>query len=288
MLVDAHHHLWDPARGYGWLEEPGLEPLRRRFDVDDLRPELRATGVDRTVLVEAARCAPEEVGEFLAIAEATPEICGVVGWVDLADPGLEQTVAAHRERPGGRWLVGARAQIQGEGDPDYPSRPEVRRGLAAVARAGLVYDLVVRVEQLPACAEAARALPELTFLLDHLGKPRIRDGALDEWRELVAPLAACPNVACKLSGLVTEADHERWTPDDLRPFVETAIELFGVERALFGSDWPVCLLAAPYGEVKRALEAALPPISAAEHAQVFGENAVRLYGLDVSPAPSPP
>lgn len=283
MLVDAHHHLWDLARGYAWLAEPGLEPLRRNFTVDDLRAELERAGIERTVLVEAARCRSGEVTEFLAVADATPEIAGVVGWVDLTDPALDEALEAYRAGPGGRWLVGVRAQVQGEHDPGYLGRAEVRRGLASVAGAGLAYDLVVRVDQLPACAEAARALPELTFVLDHLGKPRIRDGreALDEWRALVAPLAECPNVACKLSGLVTEADHETWTVDDLRPFAEPAVELFGVERLLFGSDWPVCLLAASYGQVKEALEVALPPLSDAERAQIFGENAVRLYKLQV-------
>lgn len=283
MLVDAHHHLWDLARGYSWLDEPGLEPLRRNFTVDDLRAVLQAAGVERTVLVEAGRCRSDEVTEFLAVADATPEIAGVVGWIDLTDPVLAETLAGYRTGAGGHRLVGARAQVQGDDDPGYLGRADVRRGLGAVANAGLVYDLVVRVDQLPACADAATALPELTFVLDHLGKPRIRDGreALHEWRALVGPLADCANVACKLSGLVTEAAHESWTVDDLRPFVETALDLFGVERALFGSDWPVCLLAASYGEVKEAIEDALPPLSAAERAEIFGENAVRLYKLQV-------
>jgi L-fuconolactonase len=283
VVIDAHHHLWDRTRGYGWLDEPGLQPLRRSFGIDELRAEIGAAGVDQTVLVEAGRCRSEEVSEFLGIADAAPEIAGVVGWVDLTDTALAETVAAYRERPDGRWLVGARAQVQGESDPDYLRRADVRRGLEAVARAGLAYDLVVRLDQLPACVEAARAVPELTLVLDHAGKPRIRAGGagLAEWRELVSPLAACPNVVCKVSGLVTEADHETWTTADLRPFVETALELFGAERALFGSDWPVCLLAASYRQVKEAVEAALPPLSDTERAQIFGGNAVRVYGLEV-------
>jgi L-fuconolactonase len=284
VVVDSHHHLWELSRGYAWLDEPGLEPLRRTFTVEDLRAVLGPAGIDRTVLVEAARCRSDEVTEFLAVADATPEIAGVVGWVDLTAAALAEALAGHRTGPGGHRLVGARAQVQGERDADYLRRADVRRGLAAVAGAGLVYDLVVRVDQLPACAEAARALPELTFVLDHLGKPRIRDGraALEEWRALVAPVAACANVACKLSGLVTEADHQAWSVGDLRPFVETALDLFGLDRVLFGSDWPVCLLAASYGQVKEALDAALPPLSVAERAKIFGENAVRIYKLDVA------
>jgi L-fuconolactonase len=282
--IDAHHHLWQPAKGYTWLDEPDLAPIRRDFGVADLRDALRGTGVDRTVLVEAGRCESAEVGEFLAIAEATEEIAGVVGWADLADPALADTLAGYRAAPGGRWLVGIRAQVQGEADPDYLSRPEVLRGLSIVAAAGLAYDLLVRVDQLPAAVVAAQAVPELTFVLDHLGKPRIRDGeaGLAQWRAAIMPLAAEPNVAAKLSGMVTEADWRKWTVDDLRPFVHSALELFGPDRLMAGSDWPVCLLAASYAEVCQALDGALGGgLTVTERADVYGGTAARCYHLEV-------
>lgn len=281
MFVDSHHHLWRLANGYPWLDDPALAPIRRDFGVADLRAALAGTGVQRTLLVEAGRCDAAEVGEFLAVADATEEIAGVVGWVDLTAPALADTLAGHKEKPGGRWLVGVRAQVQGQADPDYLRRTDVLSGLSTVADAGLAYDLVVRVDQLAAAATAARRVPGLTFVLDHLGKPRIRDGAagLAQWRAAVAPLAAQPNVYAKLSGLVTEADWAHWTVSDLRPFVATAVELFGPNRLMYGSDWPVCLVAASsYAQVKQAYQDA---IGAAGSDAVYGENAVRCYRLEV-------
>jgi L-fuconolactonase len=276
MIVDAHHHLWRPERGYHWLDEPGLEPIRRPFLPADLVAELAAAGVDRTVLVEGGRCHPDEAAEFLGYAAATPQIAGVVIWADLTDPGLERTLAGHR----GELLVGVRSQVQGEPDPDYLDRADVRRGLAVVAAAGLVFDLVVRADQLPAAARAAAAVPEVRLVLDHLGKPRIDQGAigLARWRDPLSALADRPNVAAKLSGLVTEAG-PGWSAAALRPFVGHAVDRFGPERLMFGSDWPVCLLAADYAGVRAALEAALPDLPAADRAEIFGGTAARVYGL---------
>ena len=282
MIVDAHHHLWQLARGYAWLDGAPFAPIRRDFAVDDLRTQLQAEGVDRSVLVEAARETTAEGHEFLAIAESTEEIAGVVAWCDPADPGLADVLAAYRAGPGGRWLVGVRPQVQGEPDPEYLARAGVQRGLRVVADSGLAFDLVVRVDQLAAAASAARAVPELGFVLDHLGKPQIRDGAdgLARWRAPLAELAGEPNVTAKLSGLITEADWAQWTVDDLRPYVETALELFGPDRLMFGSDWPVCLLAGSYGQVLRALRAALDGATGpADREAIFAGTAVRAYGL---------
>jgi L-fuconolactonase len=156
MIIDAHHHLWSLAKGYRWLDEPELAPIRRDFGVPELRAELAAAGVGRTVLVEAGRFDRAEVAEFLGIAAATEEIAGVVGWVDLTDPGLAEHLAAARAGRGGAKLVGVRAQVQGEPDPEYLRRTDVQRGLSIVADAGLAYDLVVRVEQLPAARRSSR------------------------------------------------------------------------------------------------------------------------------------
>jgi L-fuconolactonase len=281
MTVDAHHHLWRVEDGYAWLDDPPLAPIRRTFTTTELQAELAAAGVDRTVLVEGGRCDADEAGLLLAYARQTPQIAGVVVWADLTDPVLADTLAGYRALPGGERIVGVRAQVQGEADPDYLDRADVRAGLATVGAAGLAYDLVVRVDQLAAAARATAALPDVRFVLDHLGKPQIRDGAggLARWREPVAALAACPNAAAKLSGLVTEADWAGWRADDLRPFVAAAVELFGPDRLMFGSDWPVCLLAAGYGEVRAALDEALPPLSEGERSAIFGDTASRMYGL---------
>jgi L-fuconolactonase len=280
MIIDAHHHLWQPDHGYDWLKDPALVAIRRPFTPADLTTELTATGVDGTVLVEGGRCHPDEAAEFLGHAADTPAILGVVAWLDVAAGDVSATVAGYRRLRGGELLVGVRPQVQGEADPDYLDRPEVRRGLAEVADAGLVFDLVIRADQLPAAARAARAVPQLRFVLDHLGKPRIDAGeaGLRAWRDPFAALADHPNVTAKLSGLVTEARPE-WSPADLSPFVAVAIAEFGPDRLMFGSDWPVCLLRSDYPGVRRALEAALPPLSARERQDVFAGTALRTYGL---------
>jgi L-fuconolactonase len=279
VTVDAHHHLWRIDQGYAWLDEVSLAPIRRTFTPDDLRAALDGSDVDRTVLVEGGRCDTGEAAILLDHARRTPEIAGVVAWADPADPALEGVLAGYRELPGGGYLVGIRSQVQGEPDPGYLDRPEVRRGLRTVDAAGLAFDLVIRADQLPAAARLARDLPQVRFVLDHLGKPPIGDGGLEAWAGPLRDLAAAPNVTAKLSGLVTEADRTGWTVDDLRPYVRTAVEAFGPDRLMFGSDWPVCLLAAPYPRVREALEAALPALSAAERAAVFGGTAARTYDL---------
>ena len=281
-VVDAHHHLWDLERGYGWLDEPALAPIRRTYTPDDLAAATRTAGVGRTVLIEAGRCDTAEAAEFLALARDSELIAGVVAWALLADPALADVLAGYRELPGGELLVGIRDQVQGEAD-DFLDRPAVRAGMAAVAAAGLVNELVVRGEQLPSCAPAAASLPEATFVLDHLGKPAVRDGAagLERWQAAVADFAALPNTAAKLSGLVTEADWKSWTIEDLRPFVDAALSAFGPERLMFGSDWPVCEVAASYSEVAEAARTLLSGLSGAEQDAVFGGNAIRIYGLDV-------
>ncbi|MFI6263836.1 amidohydrolase family protein [Micromonospora sp. NPDC051006] len=281
MIVDAHHHLWRVEDGYRWLDAAELAPIRRSFVPDDLRPELTAAGVDRTVLVEGGRCDLDEAALLLDHARRTPTIAGVVAWADPADPALADTIAGYRRLPGGELLVGLRPQLQAETDPDYLDRAQVRRGLRTIADAGLALDVVVRVDQLPAVTRAARGVPELRFVLDHLGKPRIRDGGagLAAWAGPISALAAEPNVTAKLSGLVTEADWERWTVADLRPFVTEALTRFGAYRLMFGSDWPVCRLAADYQAVLAALTEALPPLSPGERAAVFGDTAVRTYRL---------
>lgn len=277
MIIDSHQHLW--TADYAWLADPALTRIRRDYGVEDLRRNLRVAGVDRTVLVEAGRGDDAETTEFLALAAATDEIAGVVGWASLTDPALADTLAAHRAGPGGHLLVGIRDQVQSQPDDDYLDRPEVRAGLRTVAAAGLVNELVVRVEQLPSVTRAATALPDSRFVLDHLGKPRIAAGAagLDQWRTLVAPVAAAGNVVAKLSGLVTEADPAGWTVDDLRPFVASAVELFGPDRLMFGSDWPVCELAASYLQVREALD----DILGGRPDGIFRTTAISTYQLEI-------
>jgi L-fucono-1,5-lactonase len=281
MIIDAHHHLWRPEDGYAWLDEPALAPIRRPFGPADLAATMTSNGVERTVLVEGGRCDTREAADLFQHALLEPRISGVVAWIDLTAGRLPDVVAGYRALPGGNRLVGLRSQVQGEPDADFLDRPDVHTGLRAVAREHLAFDLVIRVDQLPAAARAAGRTPELRFVLDHLGKPRIRDGAagLAQWAPLIRDLARQPNVTAKLSGLVTEADWLRWSVDDLRPFIAVAVEAFGPDRLMFGSDWPVCLLAADYGRVRRGIESALPALRPQERDAIFAGTAIATYGL---------
>ncbi|MET8975737.1 amidohydrolase family protein [Streptomyces sp. NPDC004539] len=273
MTVDAHHHVWDlSVRDQAWIPEHG--PLRRDFTLTDLLPETAAHGVDRTVLVQTVTVA-EETPEFLALAEASDLVAGVVGWTDLTHPGIAEELARLRELPGGAHLKGIRHQVQGESDPGWLQRPDVKRGLKAVAAAGLVYDLVVLPHQLPSCVRAVGEHDDLVFVLDHLGKPAVPAGLHGPWAGDVLALGRHPNTVGKLSGLVTEAGPQ-WRTADLRPYVDVALNAFGPERLMFGSDWPVCTEVASYGQV---LAAARELIGPADRAQVFEATAVRVYGL---------
>jgi L-fuconolactonase len=277
LRVDAHHHVWDlTVRDQPWTTE--LPPLRRSFGFAELRPHLQTHDVDGTVLVQTITVA-EETPELLDLATREPMVLGVIGWVHLAAPGVADRLAELRAAPGGQRLVGIRHQVQEEPDPRWLCRPDVRRGLAAVADAGLAYDLLITPPQFDAAIETVAALPELRFVLDHAGKPRIRDRELEPWRDLIGQLARHANVTCKLSGLVTEADPAAWTVDDLRPYAGTIFDAFGPERLMFGSDWPVCLLAASYDQVIIAAEELTAGLSGAERAAVFGGTAARAYGL---------
>jgi L-fuconolactonase len=277
VTVDAHHHVWKLAvRDQDWIGAD--DPLRRDFTLADLAPEARAAGVDRTVLVQTVTVA-EETPELLALADGNDLVAGVVGWTDLTRPGVADELARLRELPGGRYLKGVRHQVQAERDPRWLLRPDVRRGLAAVADAGLVYDLVVLPGQLPACAEAAAALPGLTFVLDHLGKPPVASAALEPWASGVRALAALPNTVCKLSGLVTEADPASWSAGDLRPYADVVLEAFGPRRLMFGSDWPVCTPLASYAEVLSLAQELTAGLDETDRRRIFETTAARVYDL---------
>jgi L-fuconolactonase len=278
-VIDAHHHFWDPARyTYPWMAGDAMDPVRRAFGPQDLRPSLRAAGIDGTVLVQTLSSLAE-TREFLQVAADTDVVHGVVGWVDLTAPSVGDDLDELLDGPTGRWLVGIRHQVHDEPDPDWLRRDDVGRGLAAVQRRGLAYDLLVRARELPAATDAVRRFPQLRFVLDHIAKPRIAAGRDDPWTDGMPALAAEPNVSVKLSGMVTEADWAAWTPADLRPFVGRVVDWFTPQRLLFGSDWPVCLLAGSYETVLSGLTDALPALSPGELGQLFGANAQRVYGL---------
>lgn len=278
--VDAHHHLWDFAvRDQDWIDPRWMARIRRDFSPADLAAAVEGTGVRSTVLVQTV-AVPAETPEMLAVAAGSDLVAGVVGWVDLTAPDVADRLARLAAAPGGDRLVGVRHLVQAEADPRWLCRPDVRRGLAAVAAADLAYDLLVLPHQLPAAAETVRALPQLRIVLDHLAKPPVATGALEPWAGRLRELAAAPNVTAKLSGLVTEATWAGWTVADLRPYTDVAVAAFGPDRLMYGSDWPVCLLAAEdYRQVLGAAEQLTAGLSAAERAAVFGGTARQVYRL---------
>ena len=277
--VDAHHHLWDPGRrAYPWMDE-SVAAIRRPFGRDDLDAAAGPLGFGQTIAVQAVSSV-EETEELLDVAATSGRVAGVVGWVDLAGPEVADTLAALRARPGGRALVGVRHQVHDEPDPGWLLRDDVGRGLAAVAAAGLVYDLLVRERELPAARAVARRLPELTLVVDHLAKPRIRESATEPWASELAALARQPNVACKVSGLVTEANHQRWSLADLRPAWDIVLDAFGPRRLLFGSDWPVCLLAASWDRWAAAVAELIAALSPDEADALLTKTATATYRLD--------
>ncbi|OEV04118.1 amidohydrolase family protein [Streptomyces oceani] len=285
-IVDAHHHVWDlRVRDQDWITGAALAPIRRDFPATEYAAVARASGVSASVVVQTVTV-PEETPELLALASRGELVTAVVGWTDLTAPGVADTLARLRALPGGDRLVGIRHQVQGEPDPRWLLRPDVLRGLRAVAAAGLVYDLVILPGQLPAATEVAELLPELTFVLDHAAKPPVATGDHHVWADAIRRLAARPNVVCKLSGLVTEADWRHWRTVDLRPYADTVLDVFGPERVLFGSDWPVCRLAASYAEVLTVARTLTGGLGPAERAAVLAGTAERVYGLPSRGEPS--
>lgn len=276
-VVDAHHHLWDlERRPSPWLDAPALAPIRRSYGRGDLRRHVEAAGVERTILVQTIPEIAETRDFLLQAQESEGLIAGVVGWVDLTDPAIDHTLEELRAGPGGERLVGVRHQVQDEPDPRWLLRDEVVRGLQAIAAAGLVFDLLVLAPQLPQAIEAVTRVPQGRFVLDHGGKPPVRAREREPWASRLEELADQPHVACKLSGLVTEADWDAWGVEDLRPYAHVMFEAFGPARVMVGSDWPVCELAGTYEEVWDAITSLVPP---ADRDAVLGAVAERWYRL---------
>ncbi|WP_248963849.1 amidohydrolase family protein [Sphaerisporangium perillae] len=279
--IDAHHHIWDLSRRpQTWLHPPEMAPIRQDFTLADHASEAARAGIGRSVLVQVLGDA-QETREFLALAEKSDTVAAVVGWADLTRPDLADELAALAASPGGQLLRGIRHLVQGEPDPRWLARDEVREGLGRVAAAGLTYDLLVAPHQLPAAIETVRVVPELGFVLDHLAKPSIASEKLEPWAGLIRELAAEPNVTAKLSGLITEAAWDDWDAEALRPYVDFALDAFGPGRLMFGSDWPVCLLAGSLPAWTETAEALLTDagLSSDERDAVFHGTATRVYRL---------
>lgn len=275
MRIDAHHHLWRyrPA-SFGWIDPDA--GIARDFTVDDLTTALASAGIDAAIAVQARQC-DEETAFLLAAAQGCAAIIGVVGWIDLRAPDVE----ARLEAQSAPRLLGYRHVVQDEPDPNFLLAENFIRGVRAVASRSLSYDLLVNAAQLPTVPRFLDAVGPGRFVLDHAAKPAI---ARDEWRpwaDDLAAIAAHPNVWCKVSGLVTEADPAAWRPEDIEPYLEHVLEVFGPDRLIWGSDWPVCLLAASYAAVADLVADFVSRRCPSAMADIFGGNAARAYGLEL-------
>lgn len=276
VTIDSHQHFWQLGQfDYRWLDAPANAPIRRNFLPNDLEPLLKESGVQACIVVQTQHDVAEN-DWALKLAESHPFIAGVVGWVDLAEEDCEALLRKYAEHPK---FVGIRHVVQDEPDHDFVVRPEILRGLRTLASVGLPYDFLCYVKQLKHAKALAKEVPELKLVIDHLGKPLIKEHRMEGWLDELRAAAKFPNVYCKLSGLVTEADWKHWTVDQLRPYVHYALEAFGPDRCMYGSDWPVCTLAGSYSQVHSALRECVMGCSAAEQAKIFGETAKHFYRL---------
>jgi L-fucono-1,5-lactonase len=275
MRIDSHQHFWRyRPETHGWIDG-SMAILKRDFLPPDLEPLLRSQGFDGCIAVQAAESL-DDTRFLLALTEHSPFIRGVVGWVDLLSPELPRQLEEFARHPR---FKGVRHVAQSEPDDAFLAREDVVRGIAALEPFGLAYDILIYARQLPAAIELVRRLPRQRFVLDHIAKPEIKAGRLSPWKEHIHDLSVSPNVLCKVSGMVTEAAWSGWTASDFRPYLDVVFEAFGADRLMFGSDWPVCTLAADYATVAGMVLDALAGRPAAEREAVLGGNAARFYRI---------
>lgn len=272
MRLDAHQHFWSyDAAQYPWI--PPGSPLHRDWLPADLAALQQPLGFDGAIAVQARQV----VGEsdwLLSLADAHANVKGVVGWVDLRADRVEADLARLAAHPK---FVGVRHVVQEEPDDDFMLGKDFQRGIAKLAAFGLTYDLLIYPKQLPAAIRLAENFPDQPFVLDHIAKPPIKDGTMEPWKSGLRRLAKLPNVRCKVSGMLTEADHRHWQAEQFRPYLDTVFEAFGPARLMYGSDWPVCLFAGSYDQAFRLVDDYARGLTEAERAGLFGDNCARFY-----------
>ncbi|MEQ8238583.1 MAG: amidohydrolase family protein [Cyclobacteriaceae bacterium] len=275
MKIDAHNHFWhyDPLK-HEWIDE-SMKAIRRDFLPEDFLPELNKNQIDGTVAVQADQTI-QETDFLLSLAAKYDFIKGVVGWVDLRAADIDNQLARYSTE---EKLVGFRHIVQGEPDPDFLLRDDFQNGLSKLAQYDFTYDILIFPHQLPAAVKTVQKLPNQKFVLDHIAKPDIKNQDYTHWTKSIKELALSENVYCKLSGMVTEADWSNWKSEDFKYCLDVIFEAFGTDRLMFGSDWPVCLVAAEYAEVKNLVKNYLDKFSSTEQEKIFGKNAISFYSL---------
>ncbi|HEY1579808.1 MAG TPA: amidohydrolase family protein [Terracidiphilus sp.] len=276
MRLDAHQHFWKySADEYGWIGD-SMAGLKRDFLPRDLKPLLEAEGFDGSIAVQA-RQNLEETRWLLQLAGQNELVKGVVGWVDLRSPGLDEQLEQFAAHPK---LVGVRHVVQDEPDDEFMLRPEFRGGIARLAEYGLTYDVLIYVKHLPMAVKLVREFPEQRFVLDHIAKPLITEGRIEPWDRGIRELARAQNVWCKISGMVTEARWGSWKAEDFRPYLDVVMEAFGPERLMIGSDWPVCTVSASYGATMNIVKDYIGPLSGDQQQAILGGNCAKCYGIE--------
>ena len=272
MIIDAHHHLWQSARGdYHWMQH-APDVLHRDYMPQDMAPLLQRFGVAKTIVVQAAQTRAE-TDFLLDLATCTEFIAGIVGWLDMESDDFAEQLRAYRDRPK---FVGIRPMLQDIEDDAWILRPTVLRNLRRIADSGIAFDFLTLPRHLQHVASALENVPGLRAVIDHISKPPIASGALDPWRDAIVRIAAFDDVYCKLSGMITEADASAWAVADLQPYVHHVVTCFGANRLMFGSDWPVCRIAGEYGDVLASAMLSLP-VELRGDTRIFSANAARFY-----------
>jgi L-fuconolactonase len=276
-MIDTHHHLWSyKPEAYGWIDE-SMDVLKRDYLPTDLLSEIHPTGIWGTVVVQA-RQTLEETRWLLELSEESPFIKGVVGWIDLRAEKMSAQLEEFATNPK---LVGLRHVLQDEPDEDFMLHPDFTGGIGQLKAFNLTYDILILHTQVEKACRLVAMFPEQKFVLDHMAKPPIRSGKIHPWKEQMEHLARYPNVWCKISGLVTEADHRRWTYEEMVPYLEVVTKAFGAKRIMVGSDWPVCRLAAEYKEVMGIPRRYFDSFGVEDQMDIFQKNALDCYGLDL-------
>jgi L-fuconolactonase len=275
MRIDAHHHFWkySPAE-YGWMSDE-MAVLKRDHLPDELEKLAGAVGIEGSVAVQARQCL-EETHFLLDLAKKHPFIKGVVGWVDLRSDKVDEQLAMYSQD---RKLKGVRHVVQDEPDDDFMMRDAFVRGIARLPEYGLRYDILIYPKQLPCAIRFARRFPDQPFVLDHIAKPFIKKGQMEPWLALMKELAGCRNVCCKISGMVNEGNWTGWKPADFVPYMDAVLEMYGPQRLMFGSDWPVCTCVAKYAQVHAIVAEWAARLTQPEQDWLFGRTAADFYGL---------
>jgi L-fuconolactonase len=280
MRIDSHHHVWDLAvREQDWMVGDALAPISRTFTMADMDPVLEESSIDFTVIVQTV-AVMEETPEFLTIAHEHPKVAAVVGWLDMEADDITAALESHLSHPAAERLVSIRDLAQYQEDPRWLVRPNVVNNIRRLGDRGLSYDLLTLPPQLAAAAEVVAMCPDTQFVLDHISKPYIAAGDIDPWAQDMKALGSLPNVVVKVSGMVTEATWDDWTPETFRPYVDVVTDAFGPHRMMFGSDWPVSLLGGPYSDIVGIVETLTQGWSESEKDSLWSETAIRAYRLE--------